>query len=83
MGGIWKWIVGALDLGKLGKKAEDVGENAVKKTNRIYACTSWPHLTYHLITYFVLEEGNSTLITSEITEHTKTNIGWTDYFCPI
>lgn len=75
-------FVGASDLGKLGKKAEEVGENAAKKLIKYMCAPVDPYLTDQLILYFVLAEGNSTLITSEITEHTKTNIWLSRLFLP-
>ena len=78
--GIQLWIktensfLGANSLGEIGKKAEIVGEEAANNLILEYENGSIDqHTTDQLIPYLALA-GKSSILTSKITEHTKTNI---------
>jgi len=69
-------IIGTDNLGKLGKKAEDVGKEAaleLLKEQKSEACLD-KHLADQIIPYMALAEGKSQVTVSEITNHCKTNI---------
>jgi RNA 3'-phosphate cyclase len=69
-------ILGADNLGKLGKRAEDVGKEAaleLLKEQKTNACLD-KHLADQILPYMALAEGKSQITVSEITEHCKTNI---------
>jgi RNA 3'-phosphate cyclase len=69
-------ILGTDNLGKIGKRAEDVGKEAaldLLKEQKTDACLD-KHLADQILPYMALAEGKSQVTVSEITEHCKTNI---------
>ena len=69
-------IIGTDNLGKLGKRAEDVGkEAALELLNEQHslACLD-KHLADQILPYLALADGKSVISVSEITNHCKTNI---------
>lgn len=69
-------IIGVDGLGKLGKRAEDVGKEAAMellKEERSGACLD-KHLADQILPYMALAKDKSRVLVSEITLHTKTNI---------
>lgn len=69
-------IIGTDNLGKLGKRAEDVGKEAaleLLKEERSNACLD-KHLADQILPYLALAKGKSLITVSEITNHSKTNI---------
>jgi len=69
-------IIGTDSLGKLGKRAEDVGKEAaleLLKEQKSEACLD-KHLADQILPYMALAKGKSSITVSEITEHCKTNI---------
>jgi len=68
--------IGTDNLGKLGKRAEDVGKEAaleLLKEQKSEACLD-KHLTDQILPYMALAPGKSQVKVSEITEHCRTNI---------
>ena len=71
-----KTIIGTDNLGKLGKRAEDVGKEAaleLLKEQKTQACLD-KHLADQIIPYLALSQRKSQIMASEITPHCKTNI---------
>jgi len=69
-------VIGADNLGKLGKSAEDVGKEAaleLLKEQRSLACLD-KYLADQILPYLALAENKSSVTVSEITEHCQTNI---------
>jgi len=69
-------IIGTDNLGKLGKRAEDVGKEAaleLLKEQKSGACLD-KHLADQVLPYIALAEGKSQVTVSEITRHAQTNI---------
>ena len=69
-------IIGTDNLGKLGKRAEDVGKEAaleLLKESKSEACLD-KHLADQILPYLTLAQGKSSVKVSEITNHCKTNI---------
>jgi len=69
-------IIGTDNLGKLGKRAEDVGKEAaleLLKEQKSGACLD-KHLTDQILPYLALAPGKSQISVSEVTKHCKTNI---------
>jgi len=69
-------IIGSDNLGRLGKKAEDVGKEAafeLLKEEKTKACLD-KHLADQILPYLALASGKSQISISEITDHCKTNI---------
>jgi RNA 3'-phosphate cyclase len=69
-------VIGTDNLGKLGKRAEDVGKEAaleLLKEQKSEACLD-EHLADQILPYIALAKGKSTITVSEITNHCKTNI---------
>lgn len=69
-------IIGTDNLGKLGKRAEDVGKEAaleLLKEQKGQACLD-KHLADQILPYLALAKGQSQITVSEITNHCKTNI---------
>jgi len=69
-------VIGTDNLGKLGKRAEDVGKEAaleLLKEERSGACLN-KHSTDQILPYMALAEKKSEVAAGEITEHCKTNI---------
>ncbi len=69
-------IVGSDSLGERGKPSEKVGFEAAKKLLKVIEakCPVDPHLSDMLILYMALAGGTSTIVTSKLTMHTKSNI---------
>ena len=71
-----KTVIGANNLGKLGKRAEDVGKEAaleLLKEQKSQGCLD-KHLADQILPYLALASGKSQITVSEITNHCKTNI---------
>lgn len=69
-------VIGADNLGKLGKRAEDVGKEAaleLLKEQKSNACLD-KYLADQILPYLPLTSGKSSVTVSEITNHCKTNI---------
>jgi RNA 3'-phosphate cyclase len=69
-------VIGADNLGKLGKRSEDVGKEAsleLLKEEKSRACLD-KHLADQILPYLALASGKSQATISEITNHCKTNI---------
>ena len=69
-------IIGTDNLGKLGKRAEDVGKEAaleLLKEQKSEACLD-KHLADQILPYLALTKEKSQVSVSEITNHCKTNI---------
>jgi len=69
-------VIGTDNLGKLGKKAEDVGKEAalgLLKEQKTEGCLD-KHLADQILPYMALAKGKSQITVSEITNHCKTNI---------
>lgn len=71
-----KTIIGTDNLGKLGKRAEDVGKEAaleLLQEEKTKACLD-KHLADQILPYLALVSGKSQVLVSEITNHCRTNI---------
>lgn len=69
-------IIGTDNLGRLGKRAEDVGKEAaleLLKEEKTKACLD-KHLADQILPYLALVSKKSNVTVSEITNHCKTNI---------
>jgi len=69
-------VIGTDNLGKLGKRAEDIGKEAaleLLKEQKSEACLD-KHLADQILPYLALAEGKSSITVSDITNHCKTNI---------
>jgi RNA 3'-terminal phosphate cyclase len=69
-------IIGTDNLGKLGKRAEDVGKEAaleLLKEQKTGACLD-KHLADQILPYMALCSKKSQVTVSEITNHCKTNV---------
>ena len=69
-------VIGTDNLGKLGKRAEEVGKEAALeflKEEKSQACLD-KHLADQILPYLALTKGKSSVTVSEITNHCKTNI---------
>jgi len=69
-------ILGTDNLGKLGKRAEDVGKEAaleLLKEEKSKTCLD-KHLADQILPYMALAPGKSQVTVSEVTNHCKTNI---------
>ena len=69
-------VIGTDNLGKLGKRAEDVGKEAaleLLKEQKSQACLD-KHLADQILPYLALAPGKSQITVSEITNNCKTNI---------
>jgi RNA 3'-phosphate cyclase len=69
-------VIGTDNLGKLGKRAEDVGKEAaleLLKEQKSNACLD-KHLADQILPFMALLSKKSQLTVTEITEHCKTNI---------
>lgn len=69
-------VIGADNLGKLGKKAEDVGKEATLELLREQKSGSCldKHLSDQILPFLALAPDESKITVSEITNHCKTNI---------
>lgn len=75
-------IIGADNLGKLDKRAEDVGREAaleLLKEEKSGACTD-KYLADQILPYLALTGRKSKIAVSEITNHCKTNIWTIEHF---
>ncbi|VVB65636.1 RNA 3'-terminal phosphate cyclase [Candidatus Gugararchaeum adminiculabundum] len=80
---LWKGFLGASSLGKIGKSAEKVGEEAataLKQEIDAGACVD-VHLADQLMIFAALAHGESKIRTSEISSHAKTNASVIGQFC--
>ena len=71
-----KTIIGTDNLGKLGKRAEDVGKEAaleLLREEKTKACLD-KHLADQILPYLALASSKSQVLVSEITNHCRTNI---------
>ena len=69
-------VIGVDGLGKLGKRAEDIGREAaleLLKEQKSEACLD-KHLADQILPYLALAKKKSSATVSEITDHCKTNI---------
>jgi RNA 3'-phosphate cyclase len=69
-------VIGVDNLGKLGKRAEDVGKEAaleLLKEQKSESCLD-RHLADQVLPYMALSKGKNQVTVSEITNHCKTNI---------
>ncbi len=69
-------VIGVDNLGKLGKRAEDVGKEAaleLLKEQKSNACLD-KHLADQILPYMALAKNKSSVTVSEITNHCRTNI---------
>jgi len=69
-------ILGADNLGKMGKRAEDVGKEAafsLLEEQKSSACLD-KHMADQILPYLALSDKKSVVSVSEITKHCKTNI---------
>jgi RNA 3'-phosphate cyclase len=76
-------IIGTDNLGKLGKRAEDVGKEAalqLLKEEKTKACLD-KHSADQILPYMALSQKKSQVTVSEITNHCKTNIWVIEKFC--
>lgn len=76
-------VLGADSLGKLGKRAEDVGREAaleLLKEQKTEACLD-KHAADQILPYLALANGKSEVTVSEITKHCKTNMWVIEKFC--
>lgn len=71
-------------LGELGKRAEQVGEEAALEfiTHHATGAALDPHLADQIVSYLALAEGASTFTTSAITNHLLTNLWAVAQFRP-
>jgi len=72
-------------LGKIGKRAEQVGEEAAENflLYRNGRGALDPHLADQVVLYMALAKGTSVATVSEITEHLKTNLWVIEQFLPM
>jgi len=69
-------VIGVDNLGKLGKKAEDIGKEAaleLLREQKSQACLD-RHLADQILPYMALAKGKSQVTVSKITKHCQTNI---------
>lgn len=69
-------VIGTNNLGKLGKRAEEIGKAAaleLLKEQKSQACLD-KHLADQILPYLALAPGKSQITVSEITRHCQTNI---------
>jgi RNA 3'-phosphate cyclase len=76
---------GFSNLGEIGKRAEKVAEEAVEEFLQFYKSNMCldRYLTDQLIPYLALSHGESTITTSNLSEHTLTNIWVVEKFLPV
>lgn len=69
-------VIGTDNLGKLGKRAEDVGKEAALELLKEQKSQAFldKHLADQILPYMALAPGKSQVTVSEITNHCKTNI---------
>jgi RNA 3'-terminal phosphate cyclase (ATP) len=78
-------LAGFSSLGRRGKRAEDVGQEAAslfKDFHKTSACLD-PHLADQLVIYLSLAQKDSTFTTSRITQHLLTNLWVIEKFLKI
>ncbi len=78
-------IGGFISLGKRGKRAEEVADEACNEFIRFLDSEGVVdiHLADQLVPYMALAEGRSTLVTERITDHLLTNIWVVEQFLPL
>jgi RNA 3'-terminal phosphate cyclase (ATP) len=78
-------VVGFDAMGQIGKRAEQVAEEAVQRFLDFYIsdATVDAHLADQLLLYMALAKGNSSMVTNHLTEHTRTNLWLIEKFLPI
>ena len=78
-------VGGFTSLGKRGKRAEEVADDACNEFIRFLDSEGATdiHLADQLVLYMALARGRSTLITESITEHLLTNIWAIEQFLPL
>jgi RNA 3'-terminal phosphate cyclase (ATP) len=78
-------IAGFSSLGKIGKRAEKVAEEAVNEFVKFYKSDTCieKHLGDQLIIYMALAEGKSSFTVPEISSHISTNIWVMERFLPV
>lgn len=78
-------IGGFTSLGKRGKRAEEVADDACNEFIRFLDSRGVidTHLTDQLVPYMALAEGRSTLTTERITDHLLTNLWVVEQFLPL
>jgi RNA 3'-terminal phosphate cyclase (ATP) len=78
-------IAGFSAMGKVGKRAEEVAEEAVQHFLAFYSsdATVDSHLTDQLLLYMALAQGRSCIVTPQLTEHVRSNIWLIEQFLPI
>ena len=75
-------VIGTDNLGKLGKRAEDVGKEAaldLLREQKSQACLD-KHLADQIVPYLALSSGKSRITVSEITSHCQANIWLVERF---
>jgi len=77
-----KTIIGTDNLGRLGKRAEDVGKEAALELlqEQKSGASLDKHLADQILPYLALSSGKSEVTVSEVTNHCKTNIWVTEKF---
>ncbi len=78
-------ILGSSSIGERGKKAEDVGKEALndlKKQIDSGACFD-SHMADQILPFLAFAKGESVISVAEITEHVKTNIWVIEQFLPV
>ena len=71
-----KTLIGTDNLGKLGKRAEDIGKEAaleLLREEKSQGCLD-KHLADQILPYLALASGKSQITVSEITKHCQTNV---------
>jgi len=79
-----KTIIGTDNLGKLGKRAEDIGKEAaleLLQEEKTKACLD-KHLADQILTFLAIARNVSKVTVSEITSHCQTNIWVIEKFLP-
>jgi RNA 3'-terminal phosphate cyclase (ATP) len=73
-------LIGADSLGERGKPAEEVGSQAATKLidQLDRKCATDVNLSDMIIPYIAIADGNSIIMTSDITLHTRTNVAITE-----
>lgn len=83
--GFERFRAGFTSLGKKGKRAENVADDACSEFFEFMSseATFDSHLTDQLVLYMALAKGRSLMVTNRITEHLKTNIWVIERFLPV
>jgi RNA 3'-terminal phosphate cyclase (ATP) len=80
-----KGTAGFTSLGKKGKRAEKVADDACSEFFQFLASDAAvdEHLADQLVLYMALAKGRSSIVTERITKHLKTNIWVVEQFLPV